>query len=429
VSPGSTARRWVVTLMAGLPVLASGAAWSGERTLAIRNARLLTVAGSPVPRGVIVVQGERIDAVGADLAIPRGAEVVEGEGLTVCPGFFDAFTAIGLVEIAQVASTNDLEEPVDPITPHLRAADAYFLDSEVIPVVRAAGTTVLLAAPGPSNVISGQSALMRTAGETLEEAAVRPVAALHLNLGEPPKAAHGSRGRSPTTRMGTAALLRQAFARARDYLARPEPRPRDLKLEPLAEAIQGKLPVVARAERRSDILVALGLAQEFGFRLILAGASDAPLLAEELARRKVPVLIAVDQQPDSLETLGARYENPARLRRAGVTIAFQSNEVTLARNLVPNVGLAVAHGLPEAEALRALTLSPAEIFGVEDRLGSLEPGKEATFVLTRGDPLQVRSRVIGVFIRGRRFAPRSYQTELCERHIAPRMAEIPCQAD
>jgi len=428
VSVALAGRRWVVVLMAGLPALFPPVASPAERPLAIRNARLLPVSGPPIPRGVIVVRGDRIDAVGAQAPIPDGAEVLEGEGLTVCPGFFDAFTAIGLVEIAQVPATNDLEEPADPITPQLRAADAYFLDSEVIPVVRAAGTTVLLSAPGPGNVISGQGALMRTAGETLEEAAVRPVAALHVNLGEPPKASHGGRGRSPMTRMGTAALVRQAFHQAQAYLARPEPRPRDLKLEPLAEAIQGRLPVVARAERRSDILVALDLAREFGWRLILAGGSDAALLAEELAEQGVPVLIAVDQQPDSLETSGARYENAARLRRAGVKVAFQSNEVTLARNLVPNVGLAVAHGLPEAEALRALTLSPAEIFGVADRLGSLEAGKEATFVLTRGDPLQVRSRVVGVVIRGRRFAPRSYQTDLCERYIAPRKAGIPCQA-
>jgi imidazolonepropionase-like amidohydrolase len=231
--------------------------------------------------------------------------------------------------------------------------------------------------------------------------------------------------------MATAALARQAFAQARDYAAKrgnPPQGPVDPKLEPMAAAMAGKIPVVVRAERRADILAGLELARAFGFGMILAGGSDAPHLAAELARRKVPVLIAIDQQPDGVETAGARYENAALLQAAGVKIAFQSNEVTLARNLVPNVGLAVAYGLPPEAALRALTLSAAEIFGVADRLGSLEPGKEATFVLTRGDPLQVRSRIVSTFVRGRRYLPRSYQTALCEAYIAPKGKGIACES-
>jgi len=412
-------------------VILAWAASAPADTVVIENVRILPVASAPIERGRILVRGERIEAVGAAAAAPADATRIDGSGLTASPGFIDTFTQIGLVEIAQVPAANDGDEASDPVTPQVRASDAYFLDSDLIPVVRAAGTVALLSAPGPSNVIAGQSALMRTAGETVEEAALRDVAALHLNLGEGPKRAYGERGRGPVTRMATAALVRQAFAQAREYAAKRGPAgrgPVDPRLEPLAAAMAGRIPVVVRAERRADILQGLELAREFGFNMILAGGSDAPQVAAELARRKVPVLIAIDQQPDGIETAGARYENAALLQAAGVKIAFQSNEVTLARNLVPNVGLAVAYGLPPEAALRALTLSAAEIFGVADRIGSLEAGKEATFVLTRGDPLQVRSTVVSTFVRGRRYLPRSYQTLLCETYIKPKGKGIACES-
>jgi imidazolonepropionase-like amidohydrolase len=400
--------------------------------MVIQNLRILPVSGPAVERGTLVLVGPRLEAVGAGAPVPAGAEVVDGTGLTASPGFIDLGTGIGLVEIAQVPAANDGEESSDPITPQVRAADAYFLDSDLIPVVRAAGTIVILSTPGTSNVIAGQSALMRTAGETLEEAALAERAALNVNLGEGPKRVWNGRGRAPMTRMGIAMLLRQTLQQGREYAARRQADPRapiDLKLEPIAEAIAGRLPVVVHAERRDDILLALDLAAEYGFRLILSGGSEAATVAPRLAREKVPVIIAIDQQPDGIETQGAGYDMAARLSQAGVTIAFQSNEVTLSRNLVPNVGLAVGYGLPPEEALKALTLTPARIFGIADRLGSLEAGKEATFILTRGDPLQARSKIVATFVRGRRYAPRSYQTRLCETYIAPKKGGIPCVSE
>jgi len=333
------------------------------------------------------------------------------------------------VEVANVPAANDSQETADPIATQLRASDSFFLDSELLPVERAAGILVVLSAPGPGPVISGQTALMRTAGDTLADAAVLPSAGLLVNLGESPKRAFGERGRAPQTRMGIAALLRQALVQAKEYAARRSADPKaavDARLEPLAEATLGKAPVLVRANRRDDIETALRFADEFGLRLVLVGGADAPRMAEELARRKIPVLVAIDQQPDAIETAGASYDAAAVLTRAGVVVAFQSNETTLSRQLVANVGLAVAYGLPYDEALKALTLNPAKIFGVEDRLGSLDAGKEATFILTRGDPLQVRSPVVSVFVRGKRLPPRSYQTALCEQYVATRRQDIPC---
>ncbi len=389
-----------------------------ERVVAIRDVRILPVATPPIESGVLLVRGNRIAGVGADVTIPPDAEVVEGAGLTVAPGFFDTYTGIGLIEVAGVPASNDSQEP-GGVTPQLRAADAYFLDSELIPLVRNAGTLILLSVPGDRNVVAGQSALMRTAGTTLGAAAVKEVAAVHANLGEP------SKGGGFRTRMGAVAALRQILQEARDHAAR-EDAPPNYRLDPLVRVLRGELPLVVRAHRRDDILLALSLSDEFGFRLVLAGGADAPLVAAELAARDVPVLVQPDLQPATMETAGVRYDNAAHLARAGVRLAFQSNETTLSRQLIPNAGLTVAYGLPYEEALKAFTLYPAQIFGVADTLGSLEVGKEATFFLTRGDPLQVRTPVVSIYVQGRRYEPRSYQTRLCETFIAPVQESIPC---
>jgi imidazolonepropionase-like amidohydrolase len=420
VAGGATARR------SGVEAPARPA--SG-RPVAVRNVEIITVSGARIPNGTVLMQGERIAAVGPAVAVPGGAEVIDGTGLTACPGFFDAFSGLGLIEIANVPASNDSQESADPVAPQLRAADGYFLDSELLPVVRAAGILTALSAFGPGPVIGGQAALMRTAGSTISEAAVQENAALLIGLGEAPKRVFGERGRAPQTRMGIAALLRQTLVQAREYAAKRSTDakgPADSRLEPVVAALAGKLPVLVRAQRRDDILTALRFADEFGLRLVIVGGSDASLLATELARRRVPVILFIDQQPDTPETAGASYDEAAVLQRAGVRIAFGSNETTLSRQLVSNVGLAVAYGLPYDEALKALTLSAAQIFGVDDRLGSLEAGKEATFFLSRGEPLQVTSRVVSVFVRGTHYEPRSYQTALCEQFIAPRKANIPC---
>lgn len=413
-----------MTCLAVLPALARAQA------IAVTNVRILPVSGPPIERGTLVIDGERLAAVGAGVTPPAGATVIDGTGLTAAPGFFDAYNSLGVIEVAQVPATNDSEETSDPIAPQLRVIDAYFLDSALLPVVRAAGTLVTLSAPGPGNPIAGQSALMRTAGTTVAEAAVRPIAAVHLNFGDAPKRAYGGRGRAPMTRMGVQALIRQAWQQAAEYRARraaDAKTPRDTRLEPLAAALDRAIKVVARAHRRGDIEAALDLAEEFKLDLILLGGADAPLLTARLVKQKVPVIYGpIDLQPAEGETANMDYATPALLQRAGVTIAFQSNDPTLARHLVPNIGLAVAYGLPPEEALRALTINPARMFGVAETLGTLDAGKEATFFLSRGDPLQATSRVRMVFVRGRSYEPRSYQTALCEQYIAPRGKDIAC---
>ncbi len=408
----------LVLTVAGPQALGGEPPIESERVVAIRDVRILPVATPPIERGVVLIRGDRIAGVGADVTPPPDAHVINGAGLTAVPGFFDTYTGIGLIEVAGVPASNDSQEP-GGVSPQLRAADAYFLDSELIPVVRSAGTLIVLSVPGDRNVVAGQSALMRTAGTTVEAAAVKEVAAVHANLGE------ASKGSGFRTRMGAVAALRHILQQARRHAAR-DGAPADRRLDPVVRVLRGELPLVVRAHRRDDILMALRLSEEFGFRLVLAGGADAPLVSEELAARGIPVLVQPDLQPSTMETAGVRYDNAAHLFRAGVRLAFQSNETTLSRQLVPNIGLTVAYGLPYDEALKALTLYPAQIFGVDDMLGSLEVGKEATFFLSRGDPLQVRTPVVSVYVKGRHYEPRSYQTRLCETFIAPVQESVPC---
>jgi imidazolonepropionase-like amidohydrolase len=418
-------------LIAAAVVLASTGAWAGAaQPIAIRNVRILTVAGPPIDRGTIVVEGATIAAVGVTVPVPAGARIIDGTGLTACPGFFDAFNALGLIEITDVPAANDWEDTVDPITPQLRAVDAFNPASALLPVAAAAGVLISVAGPGPGNVVAGQSVLVRTLGAGLDDMVIQRTAALHVNLGEGPIQTYGSRGRAPMTRMGVAALFRDVLNQAQEYrrrIAAGTGTAANPRLDPLVAALEGTLPVVIRAHRRDDILTALRLADEFSLRLILLGATDAYRVADVLAKRGVPVILsAPDEQPSRIETLGATYDGPARLSRAGVRFAFHSNETTLVRQMIPNLGLFMAHGLPYDETLKALTVYPATIFGIDDRLGTIQPGKEATLFLSRGDPLQARSPVVTIFVRGEERAPRSYQTDLCERYIGSKNPAIPC---
>jgi imidazolonepropionase-like amidohydrolase len=276
----------------------------------------------------------------------------------------------------------DDREATDPVLPQLRAMDAYYTESELISVARIHGVTSALTAPGEGNVISGTAAMVRLDGGTPDEVMIREPVALVINFGEPPKARYGARKKAPMTRMGIAALIRDVLTKARSYrekLAAYEskgqgaPPDRDLKMEALLPVLDGEVPVLARAHRVDDIL----------------------------------------------ETLGAIQENAALLHEAGVKIAIQTwIEVydTLNIRMLPyEAALAVAYGLPWEAAIRALTLSPAEIFGVDDRIGSLRPGLEATLIVTEGDPLQPLTRLRHLMIRGKPVPLTSHHTALYEK--------------
>ncbi len=401
---------------------------------AYTGARVYTLAGPPIDNGTVIVENGKIREVGAGLRVPSKATVIDARGGWLFPGFIESYTHLGLSEIDLVDVMRDEDEGTDPVAPQMRAIDGYYTESELIPVARLHGITGAFAAPGEGDVFAGSGALVHLDGDRPDRVLVKDGAALVVNFGEPPKERYGARKQTPATRMGVASVVRDAFTKARDYRAKWDayaekkksagsdkdaaskeaaPPDRDLKLEALLPALDGKMPVFARAHRVDDILTAVRLADEFKLRLVISHGTEAYKVADLLASKHIPVVVGpITVQPDRVETKGAIYDNAARLQRAGVTIAIQSGDTLNARMLPYEAGLAVAYGLPWEEAIRAITVHPAEIFGVADRIGSLRPGLDADLIVTQGDPLQPLGRLRHLMINGRPIPLASRQTDL-----------------
>jgi len=398
---------------AAAPVLAQ------HEVIAIRGGMLYTVTKGIIDGGNIIIRNGKIEAVGKNVAIPKGAVVIEAARAAVFPGFIDAFTNLGADEMM---FGRDFDEATSPLTPQLWIIESINPENGFIPAARKMGTTAVLAAPGKGNLISGQSALLRLAGATVKDMTVKFPVAVHVNMGEAPKMRYGSKGQMPQTRMGEAALLRQTLTEVREYMAaagqyekkladfkakggsgdKPEKPARNLQHEALVPALQGTLPVIVAAERLDDILTALRISDEFGLRLILAGGADAWKVKDRLAEKKIPVLLRPEAAaPMTVETLGAVFENAAILQKAGIRIAFQTGATRELTGLIQQARLAMAYGLSQEEALKALTINPAVIFGAGDELGSIEKGKAGEIVIFDGNPLLAPAKVKAVIIGGR----------------------------
>lgn len=418
-----------------------------DRAILIKDGKIIPMTGKEISEGSVLIQGGKIVAVGKQLKAPANAKVINAKGKVVMPGIIDAYTALGLIEISGVSVTVDYDEATNPSTPQMRVIDAINPQSELIPIARVNGITTVLSAPAQGNVFSGQSAMINLDGNTVEEMMVKFPVALHMNLGEAPKRRYQAKNRLPTTRMGIAALIRQEFSKAQEYREKKEKYeralknqkdkkeeeevtkaasltapPKDLKMEALCKALSQELPVIVRAHRMDDIITALRLTEEFNLRLILLHGTEAYRIADQLAKKKVPVLVGpITTQPSSMETLGAIYENAALLVEAGVKIAIQSSSAHSVRNLSYQAGLAVAYGLPHIEALRAITINPAQILGVDHILGSLEPGKLANVIVIKGDPLEITSQVTNVIIKGKEIELTNRQIEIYKKYKLPEM--------
>ncbi|HMC82788.1 MAG TPA: amidohydrolase family protein [Candidatus Polarisedimenticolia bacterium] len=430
----------------GSPEARSGKAGSEDSSpIALVGGKVFPVSGPPIEGGTVLIRNGKIEAVGKGIPVPPDARRIDASGLWVLPGLIDSRTHLGLWEVDLSDVTRDEDESSDPITPQVRVIDAFYDESENIRVTRQTGVALALVAPGDENLINGQSALVDLSGDDLDRILVKFPVAMHFSLGEPPKARYGKRDQAPTTRMGSAALIRIALTQARDYQGKwqehdrkvrecgqtkpsrgkgkkedkcpPDPPAKDLKLEALVPVLKGDLPAIFRAQRMDDITTALRLADEFKLKLILSHAAEAYKVADLLAAHKIPVLVGpITTQPDQIETLGAIYENAELLVKAGVKLAIQTDRTNDARTLPWEAGLAVTYGLPWDEALRAVTLSPAEIFGLADRVGSLEKGKDADVLVTTGDPFQPLSQVKHLFIRGKEVSLRSRQDDLAAKY-------------
>lgn len=412
----------------------NGTSLPQEKTIAIVGGKLLTVTHGTIENGVVIMTDGKIVAVGpaASTKVPAGAEVFDARGMTVYPGLFDAETHLGLTEVAADQNSNDLAETADEISPQMHVSDAFHAETVRIPVERLNGITNAIVAPAPQDSVVGQDTAIQLYGRDRDEMVLQRDIALAMNFqgSVRRKANYNGPSKFPTTRMGLAAQIRQAFLDAQAYeaehaaAAKPDHKgatpKRDLKLEALLPYLHGEKPVVLAAYEGYEVEVAMGLAKEFHLKVILNHVTHAQDVLDEIASYHVPVIVGpIYDFPRPNERYDAVYSLPAELQKRGVKIALATggSDMGGSRNLPYAAGYAVAYGLPYDEALKAITLNPAEMFGLGDQLGSLDVGKTANVVVANGDPLDVRTSVKQVFIAGRKVPMVSRQTQLRDEYM------------
>ncbi|HVG10373.1 MAG TPA: amidohydrolase family protein [Thermoanaerobaculia bacterium] len=389
-------------------------------TVAITGGRVVTLGpAGTIDGATVVIRDGKIAAVGRDVAVPNGARRIDAAGKIVTPGLMDSLSQIGVVEVDAVEATQDSATEDDRITAAFNVADAINPRSMVIPVNRIEGLTRAVVAPrARASLIAGQAVVIHLGGPG--DYLVKSPVAMFGVLGERGMRFGGG------SRAAALLRLREILQDARDFNENQKSYERGerrdyilsrLDLEALQPVIRGELPLVLTVNRASDIQTVLRIAKEEKLKIILAGVSEAWEVAEDIAAAKVPVLInPMENLPDSFESIGATLENAARLHRAGVTFAFMTRDAHNSRNIRQNAGIAVANGLPWDAALAAMTAVPARLWGLADRYGTLEPGKDADVVVWDGDPLEVTSFPEAVFIRGVQIPMESRQLELRDRY-------------
>jgi imidazolonepropionase-like amidohydrolase len=382
--------------------------------VAITGGRVVPISGEPIDNGTVLVADGKITAVGADVTVPDGAEVIDATGSWVLPGFVEAHGHVGVHEEAEGWAGSDTNEMTDPVTANVRALDAINPADLGFRDAVGGGVLAVNVNPGSGNPIGGQTCALKCWGRTVDEMLLRAPAGLKSALGENPKRVYGEQKKTPSTRLGVAAVIRGAFVEASNYQAKidaearkPEderkPVDRDLKLEALARVLRREIPWRQHCHRADDIATAMRIAEEFGYDLVIDHGTEAHLVADLLAARNIPVIIGpLFTSRSKVELRNRSLANPGKLAAAGVTIAITTDHPVVPINfLVHQASLSVKYGLDRETALRALTINPARIIGVDDRLGSLEPGKDADIVIWSGDPLDVLSRVQRAFMDGR----------------------------
>jgi imidazolonepropionase-like amidohydrolase len=380
-------------------------------SIAIVNAYVVPVAGPPIDGGTVLIERGVISAIGRDLAVPDGVEVVDAAGKWVLPGFIEAHGHVGIHEEANGSAGNDTNEMTDPNTAGVRAIDAIDIEDEGFRDALSGGITSVVVKPGSGNVIGGQTVAIKTwGGRTIDEQLISDSVSVKSALGENPKRVYGEKKQTPSTRLGVAFVLRQAFVDAQNYVearnaATVEGKPfaRDLAKETLARVLSGELAWDQHVHRHDDIATALRLADEFGYRLVINHGTEAHKIADLLAERDIPVIFGpMFTSRSKVELRDRAIANLAAVAAAGVRVAITTDHPVVPINfLVHQASLAVKEGLPRETAIEALTINPAAFLRLDDRVGSLTPGLDGDVVIWSGDPLDVNSRAERVYISGR----------------------------
>lgn len=373
------------------------------KMLAIVGGKIITMAGPVIDRGTILIDRNKITGVVEGVIVPPGAESVDVSGKIVMPGLIDAHSHVGIVEEIYREEGDDCNESTDPVTPHLRAIDAINPADRGFRDALAGGVTTVVTGPGSANIIGGEMVAMKTQGTVVDEMIVRFPAGLKAALGENPKRSYGRDKKMPATRMAAAALLREALTLAQNYLKKENPE-KDLKMESLARVLKREVPLRVHAHRADDIMTSVRIASEFGVKLVIEHCTEGHLVAAQLAARGIPAVVGpLITNRAKVEMQGITLKTAAVLAGAGVNFAIMTDHPAVPiQYLAASAALAKKGGLSDEQALQAVTINAAAILDLDDRMGSIEPGKDADIVIWDGYPLDISSRVEQVFINGQR---------------------------
>ncbi|MEE8354972.1 MAG: amidohydrolase [Candidatus Bathyarchaeia archaeon] len=382
--------------------------------LAIKGGKIYTITKGVIDEGTILIEDGKIKSVGKSIKVPEGAEVIDAKGKIVMPGLVEAHCHIGIWEEKIGWAGSDGNEATDPATPHVRALDGIKANADEGGLLAAleTGITTAQILPGSANVIGGTGVVIKTAPKVvIDEMVIRSPSGMKVAFGENPRRVYGvEQKKTPSTRMGVAGILREWLQKAKSYMEKkerfkdqPEKLPEvDLKLEALELVLKGEIPLRAHAHRADDLATAVRIAEEFGIDMSWEHATEGHRIAEWIAEKGIPAVWgpSLIARP-KWEMRELSFDTPRILYEAGAKFAIQTDAVGSSIAFLPLcAGMAVKHGLPYDEALKAITITPAEILGVDDRVGSIEEGKDADLRILDGDPLELRTKVEMVIIDG-----------------------------
>ena len=414
----------VRALLAATFALAS-ARVTRAQTIAITGGKVYPVSGPVIENGTVVITNGKISAVGANVPIPAGAQRIDATGKIVTPGFVNSSTQLGVQEIAAVSNTQDASaRGRDNIAAAFTVWEGLNPNSVLLAPARKEGITSFVIIP-TGGLVAGQAALVDVVPGTTTDMIIRAPVAMVAEIGDPQSAGLGSRGEL-IVKLRELLEDTKYFQAHRDAFDRAQTRPFSasrLDLQAMIPVVEGRLPLLVTVDRESDIDASIRMARDYNIKLIIGGGAEAWMMADKLAAARVPVLTgAMNNIPAGFAALGQRQENPGLLRKAGVGVALIGNagggdeEAFNVRNLKQEAGNAVSYGMTWDDALRSVTLAPAEFFGAADRVGSLQPGREGNVVVWSGDPFEFTTRAEHVFVRGREYNEKTRQDLLIERY-------------
>ena len=398
---------------------------AAAQTIAITGGKVYPVSGPLIENGTVIITNGKIAAVGANVPIPAGAQRIDATGKIVTPGFVDASTQLGVQEVALVNDTRDMSaRGKDNIAAAFTVWEGLNPNSVLLAPARKEGITSFVVVP-TGGLVSGQAALVDVVPGTTTDMIIRAPVAMVAEVGDPQSAGLGSRGEL-IVKLRELLEDTKYFQAHRDAFDRAQTRPftaSRLDLQAMIPVVEGRLPLLITVDRASDIDAAMRLARDYNVKLMISSGAEAWMMADKLAAARIPVLTgAMNNIPAGFASLGRRQENAGLLRKAGVQVALIGNagggdeEAFNVRNLKQEAGNAVSYGMTWDDALRAVTLAPAEFFGAADRVGSLQPGREANVVVWSGDPFEFTTRAEHVFVRGREYSEKTRQDLLIERY-------------